>query len=291
MFITAKGGTNLAIQLGIRAHDLNATSLDKLLEQASKFEFSHFHFAPKKLPYLHAADKVLTPGLVSSWRHQIQRQHFTVSILGCYINLVHPDPQIREASLRTFENYLSMARYLGPTIVATETGSVLPSGYTEQNFTEQAFMAAVDSIKRLTRTAERLGALIAIEPGNNHPICDLDRTRRLVAAVNSPNLKLICDPVNLITADNYQEQDHLIHTFMSEFADRIVAFHLKDFTIQDHQCQVVPFGQGQFSRKLFLTQIEKQFPHAYCSFEAIHPQDIPSAITEVSRWTKLDPRL
>lgn len=277
-----------SLRLGIRAHDLPATSLTELLTQAEQYPFTHLHFAPAKLAQIGLGSD-LTPGLADYLHQQLQSHGLAVSILGCYVNIVHPDPQIREKNLQHFEDYLSLARWFGSPIVATETGSVSEAGYTEANFSEAAFEQVVTSVRCLAKTAEKLGTVFAIEPGMNHPICTIEKTRRLFNLVDSPNMKIICDPVNLITTENYQQQTQLIDEFLDDFGDRIVTFHLKDFTIQQNHCDVVSFGQGQLARAYFIKAIIARFPHTFCTFEGIQPQDISSAITELRRYATIDP--
>lgn len=277
-----------SIRLGIRAHDLQATTLKELCEQANQYDFTNFQFAPLKLAKIGLGDVNLTPGLATSIFNTIHQHGLAVSLLGCITNLADPDQQNRNFELARFENFMAVARYFGNAIVATETGSVSPNGYTPDNFKEPAFEQVVSSVRRIAKTAEQLGALFAIEPGDNHPIHDLETTRRLLQVVDSPNLKLVFDPVNLITATNYQQQDQLIDSFINEFSDKIVAVHLKDFAIIDQHCDVCAFGQGQLHKERFVKLIADRFPHIFCTFEGIQPQQIPTAIAELQQWVDLD---
>ena len=74
----------------------------------------------------------------------LEKQEVTVGILSCYINMIHPDLTIREELLTKFEQYLRYASSFGASMVASETGCVLPEiQYTEENFTDEAFAEAV----------------------------------------------------------------------------------------------------------------------------------------------------
>lgn len=275
------------IQLGVRAHDVPATSLVELVNKAKQANFTNLHFAPAKLQQFVKAQN-MTPGLAHYLYTPIQRAGLTISILGCYVNMAHPDPVAREQALQTFETYLDNARWFGNAVVATETGSVDVHGYTPKNFTDHAFAEVVTSVQRLARHAEAVGALFAVEPGINHPLFNIERTSQLLNAVNSPNLKLIFDPVNLITRANYPQQTQLISRFLETFEKQIVSFHLKDFKFVDGQKHVVAFGQGQLDRQFLLTAISERFPHTFCTFEGLQEKDTVSAINEVKRWVTLD---
>lgn len=282
-----RGDYLASIQLGIRAHDLQAQSLSELVSKAKAARFSNLHFAPAKLNQIIDTD-LMTPGLAHYLYAPIQRADLTISILGCYVNIIHPDRSLRETALQTFERYLDSARWFGDAVVATETGSVDISGYTPQNFTDEAFEEVVDSVTRLARYAESVGAIFAIEPGVNHPIFNIQRTSQLLNEVNSPNLKLIFDPVNLMTTENYQNQEQLIIQFLEAFQDKIILFHLKDFAFDSDQKRIVTFGQGQLNTKFLLTEIGRRFPHTFCTFEGLQEKDIEAATNEVKKWVNVD---
>jgi len=276
------------LRLGIRAHDVPASSLTELFAWTKQFPFTNYQFAPRKLGNLGLGDVELTPGLATFIKNRLDQQGLTVSILGCYINMIHPDPQIREANLQRFEQYLSLSRYFGNAIVATETGTVNPDGYTTDNFTDTAFDQVVASVQRLARTAEKLGTVFAIEAGVNHPVNTIAKLKHLVQAVDSPNLKIIFDPVNLITIDNYQQQEKLIDDFLTEFSNRIIMVHLKDFVVEENQIKIVSFGQGVLSCEYLIRSISKRFPHGFCTFEGIKPEDIKPALSKIQQWVTLD---
>ena len=75
-----------------------------------------------------------------------------MALLSCYSNLIHPDPHEREKILQKFERYLFHARYFGASMVASETGSVIPTlGYSEENFTDEVFDELVTVVQRLVK--------------------------------------------------------------------------------------------------------------------------------------------
>lgn len=53
--------------------------------------------------------------------------------------------------------------------------------------------------------AEKLGVIVAIEPVCRHIVNNAKRARKVLDAIDSPNLQIIFDPVNLLDESNYQE--------------------------------------------------------------------------------------
>lgn len=268
------------INLGIRAHDLSASSLDEMLNLANNYGFSNLQFAPTKLKYLHVNDQ-LNYGQSRFFNKKIAKSNLEVSIIGCYVNIIANDNDKKSGALERFYNYLDMARYFDNAIVATETGSVSTHGYTEDNFKDEAFLNVVDSVKLMAQHAEQVGSLLAIEPGINHPVYNIKRTAELIKLVDSPNLKLIFDPVNLISINNYKNQNYIITEFLNTFESLICAVHLKDFKIIDNKVEVVSFGKGHLNKDLLMSQICKQLPQEYCLLESIKEDDISDAIKTI----------
>ncbi|WP_416517502.1 sugar phosphate isomerase/epimerase family protein [Bifidobacterium asteroides] len=200
----------------------------------------------RQFPDLASVDRI-NPGMGQTCRRQLGAHGVDVAVLGCYINMIHPDPVRREALLRQFEAHLRFARCFGAPMVASETGSVLPepTSRTEANFTEEAYRQARTSISRLVAYGERMGTMVGIEPGINHPICSVARTRRLLDEIDSPYLGVVFDPTSLIFAGNAGEQMDLARAGFDAFADRILAVHVRDYRIVPGEEQVQPCDNGE----------------------------------------------
>lgn len=52
-------------------------------------------------------------------KRELAKEDVQVGILSCYINMIHPDLEIREQLLQKFESYLRHARYFGAAMVAS----------------------------------------------------------------------------------------------------------------------------------------------------------------------------
>lgn len=109
--------------------------------------------------------------------------------------------------------------------------------------------------------AERFGVTVGIEAGQNHPLHSAKLTRRLLDLIPSNNLQIILDCANLMSPDNYQQQEAVITEALELLGDRIAVIHLKDFTVQDGQIVIVPVGQGQLSFAPVLRYMKYTRPH------------------------------
>ena len=85
----------------------------------------------------------LNPGLAWHIGEAFSRHRLQIAVLGCYINLSHPDPAARAPLLSYFKEHLRYARDFGCGIVATETGSLNPDwSFHPENRGDRGFWCA-----------------------------------------------------------------------------------------------------------------------------------------------------
>lgn len=250
-----------AFQLGVRAHDFGQLPLPQLIEKLHNHSFSAIQFAvrksyPESAPTLSA----LSPGTAAYYGDAFRQAGVRIAVLGCYVNIIHPDPVQRSQALNEFNIHLRLARDFGASLVGTETGSV-GQGYTPDNFTEEAFEQVVASVSAMVAEAERFGVTVGIEAGVNHPLHTAQLTRRLLERVPSGNLQIILDAANLMTPDNYLQQERIVAEALDLLGDRIAVLHLKDFTIKGGVIEIVPAGQGLLNFAPLLHYMKYTRPH------------------------------
>ncbi|OKP99109.1 sugar phosphate isomerase/epimerase [Paenibacillus sp. P46E] len=249
------------LHLGIRAHDFGQNPLTELTAKLCRYHFTHIQFAVhKSFPESVPAISSLSPGTAAHFGDAFRQAGIRIAVLGCYVNIVDSDPAQRTLALDAFSTHLRLARDFGASLVGTETGSV-GKGYTTANFTEEAFQQAVVSVQAMVAEAERFGVTVGIEAGINHPLHTAQLARRLLTQVPSNNLQIILDCANLMTVDNYRQQDAVIAEALELLSDRIAVIHLKDYTIRDGQIVIVPVGQGLLNFAPLLHYMKYKRPH------------------------------
>ncbi|MDE7262838.1 MAG: sugar phosphate isomerase/epimerase, partial [Oscillospiraceae bacterium] len=121
------------MQLGIRLHDVNAglapeyQTMEARAEKARAEGFSCVHLALSKVIKGLTFDScALTEGLAMYTRRVFDRSGLDVAVLGCYLNLAHPDPEkLRDIQSRYY-GHLRAAAFMGAGVVGTETGAPNP---------------------------------------------------------------------------------------------------------------------------------------------------------------------
>jgi L-ribulose-5-phosphate 3-epimerase len=74
---------------------------------------------------------------------------------------------------------------------------------------------------------------VGIEGVHFHVINTPTKMKRLVDDLNSPNVRVIFDPVNYINTANYKNQDEIINTHFDLLGEKTKLLHLKDFKLVD----------------------------------------------------------
>ena len=223
------------LNITIRGHDLSEVQTIEDLAEKTKEQGIHTLQLALGLsfPEIPSGANEINSGMGNYVKRVLEKQEVTVGILSCYINMIHPDLTIRQELLTKFEQYLRYASSFGASMVASETGCVLPEiQYTEENFTDEAFAEAVSVIRRLVKAGEKYQMMVGIEPGLNHPVYSLARVEQLIQAVDSDYLGIILDPTNLITSSDYQEQVQLVEEAFERFGEKIVPVNLGDGVIE-----------------------------------------------------------
>ncbi|KAF1300835.1 sugar phosphate isomerase/epimerase family protein [Enterococcus sp. JM9B] len=269
------------LNLAIRGHDLsNINSVSELAKKTKEQKISTLQLAlGLSFPELPSGTKEINPGMGNYFQRTLAEKNVQVGILSCYINMIHPNLEIREQLLQKFESYIRHARYFGASMVASETGCVLPEiQYTEENFTDEAFAETVAVIRRLVKTGEKHKMVIGIEPGLNHPIYSLDRVEQLIQSIESDYLGIVLDPTNLITGETYQSQVDLVRTAFDRFGEKIVAVHLKDFSVRDGKIIPVPLGEGVIDYLSISKIVQEKRPFSYVVLEETKDDFIKRAV-------------
>lgn len=258
------------LNITIRGHDLSQVQTIEDLAEKTKEQGIHTLQLALGLsfPEMSSGANEINSGMGNYVKRVLEKQEVSVGILSCYINMIHPDLTTREELLTKFEQYLRYASSFGASMVASETGCVLPEiQYTEENFTDEAFAEAVSVIRRLVKAGEKYQMMVGIEPGLNHPVYSLERVEQLIQAVDSDYLGIILDPTNLITSTDYQGQVQLVEEAFERFGKKICAVHLKDFRVEQEKIVPVNLGDGVIEYTKIKEIINKNRPYLYVVLE------------------------
>lgn len=203
-----------------------------------------------------------SPGLAHMIADKLKEREIHVAILGCYINPTDPDEGRRQASVAKFIEHLKYAKIIGADMVGTETGrynsdfKVVPETYTEK-----CYQLLLKSMREIVDAAEKLGMIVGVEAVHDHTLYSPEMMRRFLDDISSPNVEAILDPVNLISAENYKEQEKVIARALELYGDRVSMLHIKDFRMEGGEPQFEHVSDGLFHYEPLLAWLKKEKPY------------------------------
>jgi sugar phosphate isomerase/epimerase len=263
------------MQLGIRLHDIHTglgpefQTMEKRAQTAREEGFTCVHLAYSKVIKGYTFDDcALTEGLAKYTKRIFDGQGLDVAVLGCYLNLAHPDPEkLREIQSR-YCGHLRVASLLGAGVVGTETGAPNAQYKMDANtHSEEALDSFIRGLEPVVERAEKCGVTMAIEPVWKHIVYSPDRAVKVLEAIPSPNLRIIFDPVNILYPGNLDDRDKVIGEAMEKLCDHIAVVHLKDCVLNGDDLKSIAAGTGVMDYTEILRFIKARKPYIHTTLE------------------------
>ena len=145
-------------------------------------------------------------------------------------------------------------------MVGTETGrldedfNIVPGTYTET-----CYQRLLKTMRPLVDAAEKLGVIIGVEGVATHTLYSPEMMQRFLDDIDSPNVEVILDAVNLLDRNNYKEQEAVFDKAFKLYGDRITVAHIKDFKIDENgDVAFEQVGEGLLNYK-HLFKLFKQY--------------------------------
>jgi sugar phosphate isomerase/epimerase len=267
------------MQLGIRLHDIKKAPLEERLAIAHEQGFSCGHLALSKVISEYSTDDgALTPGFALYLKRIFAENKLDVAVLGCYLNLANPNQEQLRKITKRYMAHIRFASLLGVGVVGTETGAPNEEyKFEERSHSEEALEIFIKNLRPVVEYAEKMGVIVAIEPVYKHIVCNPKRARRVLDEINSPNLQIIFDPVNLLDMPNYKDRDEIIAEAIELLGDDIAMIHIKDFVVKDGALKSVAAGTGEMDYTQIIRFIKQKKPYIHVTLEDTVPENAVEA--------------
>lgn len=263
------------MQIGIRLHDVNTNcpmelqTMEQRAVKAKEEGFSCVHLAfGKVIKGVTFDNAALNEGLAKYTKRVFEGNGLDVAVLGCYLNLAHPDP-VKLAEIKSkYYGHLRVAALSGACVVGTETGAPNVQYKLDANtHSQEALNTFIRNLADVVECAEHFGVSMAIEPVWNHIVYNADRAVEVLKAIQSPNLRIILDPVNLLCMENADNREAVFQDAMEKLCDDIAIVHLKDFVRQDGKLVSVAAGTGEMQYDSILRFMKARKPFIQATLE------------------------
>lgn len=273
------------MQIGIRLHDAASLPFEERIKTVREQGFTCIHLALSKIPDLPAETINLTPGYARHLKRILDRYDMDTAVLGCYLNLAHPDPEKLRSIQERYTAYLRFASDFGCDLVGTETGA--PNAQyrydKEACHSQEALDLFVKNLRPVVADAERFGVKLGIEPVYKHIVWNGRAARYVLDQIGSPNLRIIFDPVNLLHPDNLDRREEVLAEAMDLLKDEIDVIHLKDYLVEtdpesgEKKMKALACGLGEMDYSSVVSFAAACKPFIHATMENTHPENAEAA--------------
>lgn len=263
------------MRIGIRAHDVQYAPLEQLIPNIHEQGFHCMHIAlSKSIKEFKPEIETMTPGLAMYMKELCLDNKVDIAVLGCYLNLATPDKEQLAKNIEKYKAHIRFASILGCGVVGTETGAVNTEyKYEPANHSEEALEIFINNLRPVVEYAEKMGVIVAIEPVWKHIVYTVERARKVLDAINSPNLQIIFDPVNTLCVDNLDKQDEIIEKAFDILGKDIAVVHAKDYRVENGELISIAAGTGSLNYPLLLKKVKEHKPFVHITLENTTPQN------------------
>jgi sugar phosphate isomerase/epimerase len=218
------------MHVGIFAKTFVRPTLEETLDAVVRHGLTHvqFNMSCAGLPTLpERVDEKLCRWIAQSLRDR----GLTMAAISGTFNLCGPDPLRLEDNLRRLEVLAAACRWLDTRIITLCTGTWDPEDmwkWHPANVRRLTWEMMIQSVKKAVRIADRYEVTLAFEPEMHNIVNSVSKARRLLDEINSPWLKVVIDPANLIPAGDMRRMSEILNEAFDWLGPDIVLAHAKN---------------------------------------------------------------
>lgn len=206
-----------------------------------------------------------------------------VAVSGTY-NMIHPDPAVRETGLRRLRTLAAACADLGTNVITLCTGTRDRADqwrWHDDNTTDAAWRDLLDAMTAALEIADEHDVTLAFEPERANVVYSAERGRALLDAMQSPRLKVIFDPANLIVPGEPNAMRTTVATALDLLADDLLLAHAKDRNADD---TFAVAGQGILDYEHYLALLEKVGFTGPLVIHGLEEDEVAGAVDFLCGW-------
>lgn len=184
-----------------------------------------------------------------------------VAAISANFNSIHPDPAVREEGIRRAGLLASRCAALGTSIMTVCTGTRDPDNMWHRhpaNREPSAWFDLLATTRRLLRHAEDYHLTLVFEPELANVIDSAVRAERFLNEIDSPRLRVLLDPANLISSEDLADTHAVLMDALERLGPYVALSHAKDVAAPapgELECRRVTAGKGFLDYQWYLGQL------------------------------------
>jgi sugar phosphate isomerase/epimerase len=203
------------------------------------------------------------------------RRRLTLAALSGTYNMIDPDLQARLLGAEGLDRLIASAPRLGTEIVTLCTGSRDPESMWRKhpdNDSPEAWSDLLVQMERAIKVAEKYGVTLGVEPEIGNTINSVQKARRLLDEVRSPQLKIVMDGANIFQRGQLPNMRKVLDEAFDLLGSDIALAHAKDLD-QDGEAGHLPAGRGRLDYPYYLELLSKSGFEGAIILHALQPAE------------------
>ena len=223
------------MRLGIFSRTFARPTVEDVFDavRAHRLSCVQFNMSSAGLP---ALPDEIAPSLITRIREtSLSKDIEIVAVSGTY-NMIHPDPQVQQTGLRRLRTLAAACQSLGTSVITICTGTRDPADmwhWHPENASSQAWSDLLRAMEAALHIAEEEQVTLAFEPEQANVVSTATHGHALLVAMQSPRLKVVIDPANLIVPGNERQTSQVLDEAFDLLGEHIVIAHAKDRDADD----------------------------------------------------------
>lgn len=218
------------IRLGIFAKTFSRPQLEGVFDAVKEHQLDcvQFNMACAGLPTL--PDDIAPSLAIRIYEATMSRGIEIAAVSGTY-NMIHPDLKVRQAGLRRLRTLASACHGMGTSVITLCTGTRDPQNmwrWHPENASSRAWSDLLSSMGAAVHIAEEEQVTLAFEPERANVVSTAAKGHALLAAMQSPHLKVVIDPANLIIPGDEHRMSQVLDEAFDLLGEHIIIAHAKD---------------------------------------------------------------
>ena len=143
--------------------------------------------------------------------------------------------------------------------------------------TEEALYTFTKNLSCVVEYAEKMGVVVAIEPVCRHIVYDARRARQVLRSIQSPNLQIILDPVNLLDDCDAGRYKDVVKEAIELLGEDVAVIHVKDFSVSEGKIVSMAAGTGIMDYSDLIRFMKTDKPYIHATLEDTVPENAVQA--------------
>ncbi len=273
------------MQLGIHAGTFPRPNIEASLQAVLDYGFQCVHMslkAPGKAPGFASVD----PSLAAEAARVVVETGLRVASLSGTFNMAHPDPAVRQRGLAWLGETAPLAEHFHAPILSLCTGTrnaeSMWRGHPE-NSSPEAWHDFTATLEKALDLAERHDVALGIEPEPANVVDSARKARQLLDEYQSPRLKIIFDPANLVGPGSHGNPRAAIDEGFDLLGPDIALAHAKELAANGTAGGLAP-GKGILDWRRVFTRLRQVGFDGCVVLHSLPEADVPAAVRFLEGW-------